>query len=148
MVKCAIIPPSATTNGPFSFSSACPLLSFLFVLSHTSSNVSDCINFSPSSPLSNLSSSTAAPTLHHPFLLCSPSPLLSLPLPSINIFLLPHLLLFLIQFFNLVCSQMCARACALSLIFPLFLSSPVSPALTVSVHLIQSTSFVPILGTR
>lgn len=29
MVKCAIIPPSATTNGPFSFSSACPLCSFL-----------------------------------------------------------------------------------------------------------------------
>lgn len=78
VVKCAIILPSATTNGPFSFSSACPLLSFLFVLSCASSNVSDCINFSPSSLLSNLSSSTTAPTLHHPFLLCSPSPLLSL----------------------------------------------------------------------
>lgn len=50
-----------------------PLLSSLFVLSHTSSNVSGRINFSPSS-LCSLSSS-------HPSCLSSPSPpLLSLPL--------------------------------------------------------------------
>lgn len=118
MVKCAIIPPSATTNGLFSFSSAGPLLSFLFVLSRTSSNVSDCIHFSPSSLLSNLSSSTSAPTLHPPFLLCSPSPLLSSSLPSIHFFVVPPMLFFPTPFFlTLVCSQTHARACALSFAF-------------------------------
>lgn len=78
MVKCAIILPSATTNGPFSFSSACPLLSFLFLLSRTSSNVSDCINSSPSSLLSNLSSSPPFP--------CPPPP------PPLSLSLHPQLI--------------------------------------------------------
>lgn len=77
-----------------------PLLSSLFVLSQTSSNVSGRINFSPSS----LSSSSALiPLAAVPHL----SPPVYSSLPSINFFLLPHLLSFPIQFFpNLAPSQM------------------------------------------
>lgn len=116
----------------------------------------DCINFSPSSLLSNLTSSTTAPTLHHPFLLCSPSPLQSLPLPSINFLLLPHLLFSPIQFLNLVCSQMHTRACALSLIFPCFFPSlslssigseyPAHPAHILCSHLGDNLTFPALSG--
>ena len=98
-----------------------PSLFISLVLFPTSSNVSDCIHFSPSCLQSNLSSSITALPLHHTFLLCSPSPLLPLPLPSIKFFLLPYLLFFPIQFFNLVCSQTHMFLCFPEI--PLFLSS-------------------------
>lgn len=110
MVKCAIILPSATTNGPFSFSSACPLLSFLFLLSRTSSNVSDCINSSPSSLLSNLSSSPPFPC--PPF----PPPSVSFSPPSINFSLLPHLSLPIPFFLTLPALERTHVACVRSLL--------------------------------
>lgn len=137
VVKCPIVPPSATTNGPFS-SFFSPLLSSLFVLSHTSSNVSGRINFSPSS----LSSSSAlVPLTSVPHL----SPPVSSSLPSINFFLLPHLLSFPIQFFPTLPPPKCTHACLHTYTFPSFsrlsLSLCVSQALAVRYRLLQSVSF-------
>lgn len=117
MVKCQIVPLSATANGPISVPSFfgplilhLALFSSLSIQNHFFSFRAVLISsISPvSSSLSSFSSSSSVLSIISSLSAELP-PSVSSSLPSINFFLLPHLLSFPIQYFPTLPAPKCAR---------------------------------------
>lgn len=145
MVKCLIVPLSATTNGPFSsFFPPSPLTRLCFV-SYLHQRVCLTVIIFLRHPFS--SSCTSACLIPLASVNHLSPPVYSSP-PSINFFLLPHLLSFPIQFIPTLPAFLCEPTHTFT--FPLvpffypnvsFSCLSVSQALAVRYSLLQSVSF-------